>query len=123
MHVDLPGLALVLGLLILLGLCLSSCGYGLALALKDENALSSMLNTLTLPVFLLSGITLPLSLAPPILRTLGNLNPLAYAVNAARELFPGHIASPAVVEGFLLTGMLALLALLWVTRAFQKATA
>lgn len=122
-HVNLAGLTLVLGLLVLLGLCLASCGYGLALVLRDENALSSFLNTLILPIFLLSGITLPLTLAPPILRTLGNVNPLAYAVNAARALFLGQIASAAVVEGFIITGVLALLTLFWVTRAFQKATA
>lgn len=122
-HIDLAGFALVLGLLVLLGLGLASCGYGLALILKDENALSSLLNTLILPIFLLSGIILPLTLAPPILRTLGNLNPFTYSVNAARSLFIGQLAGASVVEGFVITGILALLALFWVTRAFQKATA
>lgn len=59
-----------------------------ALALKDENALSSMLNTLTLPVFLLSGITLPLTLAPPILRTLGNFNPPGLCGQRCTRAFP-----------------------------------
>lgn len=122
LHVNAAGLLLVLGLLILLGLCLSACSYALALALKDVNALSSTLQTLTLPIFLLSGITLPLTLAPPVLRALGNINPIAYAVNAARSLFLGNIASAAVAEGFVIIGALALLALVWVTRAFQRAT-
>jgi ABC-2 type transport system permease protein len=121
-HVNLVGLGFTFGLLILVGLCLSSCSYALALALKDENALSSLLNTFTLPVFLLSGITLPLTLAPPILRTLAEFNPFAYAVNAARSLFNGNLASVAVVEGFLIIGVLALAALVWVTRSFQRAT-
>ena len=119
---NLPGLLLVLGLLVLLGLCIASCSYGLALLLKDENGLSSLLNTLTLPLFLLSGIYLPLTLAPTILRTLGNFNPLAYAVNAARALFLGNITSWSVVEGFAIIGILAILALVWITRAFQRAT-
>lgn len=116
------GLLLVLGLLVLLGLCIASCSYALALLLKDENGLSSFLNTLTLPLLLLSGIFLPLTLAPAPLRTLGNFNPLAYAVNAARALFLGNIASWTVVEGFGMLGVLALLAFVWVTRAFQRAT-
>jgi ABC-2 type transport system permease protein len=120
---NLVGLLLVLGLLILLGLCIASCSYGLALLLKDENGFSSMLNTLNLPLFLLSGIFLPLTLAPPILRALGNINPLAYAVNAARALLVGNSASWTVGEGFIITGVLAVLALVWVTRAFQRATA
>lgn len=116
------GLLLVLGLLVLLGLCIASCSYALALLLKDENGLSSTLNTLTLPLFLLSGIFLPLTFAPAVLRVLGNVNPLTYAVNTARALFLGTIASWTVGEGFLLIGVLAVLALVWVTRAFQKAT-
>lgn len=122
-RVNLVGLAFLCGLLALLGLCLSSCSYGLALAFKDENALSSVLNTFNLPLFLLSGITLPLTLAPPLLRTLGNLNPLAYAVNAARALFTGDIASGVVAKGFALLGILALAALFWAFRAFQRAGA
>ena len=123
LHVNLAGLLLTLGLLALLGLCLSACSYGLALGLRDVNALSSTLQTLTLPIFLLSGITLPLTLAPPVLRVLGNFNPIAYAVNAARALFLGDLGSAAVIEGFVLLGVLALLALFWVTRAFRHATA
>jgi ABC-2 type transport system permease protein len=120
---SLPGLLLVLALLVLLGLCIASCSYALALLFKDENGLSSFLNTLTLPLFLLSGIYLPLTLAPAILRMLGNFNPLAYAVNAARALFLGNMSSWSVVEGFGIIGILAILALIWVTRAFQRATA
>lgn len=122
LHPNLAGLLLVLGLLILLGLCMASCSYALALLFKNENGLSSVLNTVTLPVFLLSGITLPLTLAPPILRALGNFNPVAYAVNTARALFLGNIASWTVGEGFLIVGVLAVLALVWVTRMFQRAT-
>ncbi|HEY3992425.1 MAG TPA: ABC transporter permease [Ktedonobacteraceae bacterium] len=119
---NLVGLFLVLGLLILLGLCIASCSYALALLLKNENGLSSLLNTLTLPLFLLSGIYLPLTLAPAILRELGNFNPLAYAVNTARALFLGNIVNWTVGESFILIGILTVLALIWVTRAFQKAT-
>ncbi|HET8846633.1 MAG TPA: ABC transporter permease, partial [Ktedonobacteraceae bacterium] len=121
-HVDLVGLVFLCGLLALLGLCLASCSYGLALTFKDENALSSVLNTFNLPLFLLSGITLPLTLAPPVLRTLGNFNPLAYAVDTARALFLGDITNATVVKGFVITGVLALAALFWAFRAFQRAT-
>lgn len=114
------GLLLVLGLLVLLGLCIASCSYALALLIKDENGLSSFINTLTLPLLLLSGIMLPLTLAPDILRALGKANPLAYAVNAARVLFLGNIANWTVGEGFIITGVLAALALVWVARTFRR---
>ncbi len=49
------------------------------------------------------------------------LNPFSYAVNTARTLFNGEIASGTVSEGFLIIGVLALLALIWVTRSFRRA--
>lgn len=119
----LPGLILSFVLLVFLAICLSSCAYALALTLKDVNALSSSLNTLTLPIFLLSGITLPLTLAPPILRVIALFNPLAYAVNAARLLFNGTLIDGTVLEGFAITLVLMLLALLWGYRSFQNAVA
>ncbi|MDQ2904062.1 MAG: ABC transporter permease [Ktedonobacteraceae bacterium] len=117
------GLALTFGLLVLIGLCLSSCSYALALALKDANALSSFLNTLSLPIVLLSGITLPLTLAPPVLRAIANFDPFAYEVSAARLLFNGNIANAAVLQGFVIMVVLTLLALLWGVRSFQRTTA
>ena len=117
------GLLWTFVLLVLLGACLSSCSYGLALALKDVNALASFLNTLTMPIFLLSGIYLPLTLAPPVLRTIAAFNPIAYAVSAARLLFNGTIADSTVVEGFVIIGILMLAAILWSARSFQRATA
>lgn len=58
------GLLVVLGLIALIGLLMASCSYALALALKSEDALAPVLTTATLPLLLLSGVLLPLSLAP-----------------------------------------------------------
>lgn len=58
------GILVMLCLLVLLGLVMVSCSYALALALKSEDALAPMLNSITLPLMLLSGILLPMSLAP-----------------------------------------------------------
>ena len=123
-HVSPVGLVFILILLILLGLCMTSCSYALALSLKDENSLSSLLTTLTLPIMLLSGITLPLTLAPPVLRTVAALNPFSYAVSAARTLFlNGNLADVTVIESFAIMGILTLLAIVWAERAFRHAAA
>lgn len=55
--------------LVMLGLLLASCSYALALTLKDENSFSSTLQFFLAPLLLLSGILLPLTLAPDWLRT------------------------------------------------------
>ena len=116
------GLLLTLALLAMLGICLSSCACALALALKDNNTLAALLQTLITPVMFLSGILLPLTLAPPVLRTIGLFNPFAYTVNAARHLFLGNLTDVSVVQSFGLVGGLMVLALLWGMRAFQRAT-
>jgi ABC-2 type transport system permease protein len=121
--VDLAGLAATLGLLVLLGLVMVSCSYAVALALKSEDALAPLLNTVTLPMLLLSGILLPLSLAPGWLRTVAHVNPLSYAVDAARSLFNGHAADVAVTQGFIIMGVLTVLSLWWAAGAFRQATA
>ncbi len=122
-HINPTGLLLTLGLVMLLGICLSSCSYALALLLRDSNALSSFLNTLTLPALLLSGIMLPLTLAPPIIRNIALVNPFAYTVDAARLLFRGIIVDGTVLAGFIIMGVLAVLAMLWAVNSFKRAAA
>lgn len=122
-HIHLVGLFLTLGLVMLLALCLSSCSYALAILLRDANALSSFLNTLTLPALLLSGILLPLTLAPAIIRDIALLNPFTYIVNAARLLFRGIIVDETVLAGFIIIGVLAALAMIWAVNSFKRAAA
>jgi ABC-2 type transport system permease protein len=122
-QINIGGFALALALLAILGICLSSCACALALALKDANAFAALLQTLLTPIMFLSGIMLPLTLAPPILQTIGRFNPFAYAVDAARQLFLGNFANVSVLQGFGLMGGLMVLALLWGVRSFKRATA
>jgi len=123
LQASLAGVALVLGLLVLLGLFTASCSYAVALALKDENAFASTLNFFLLPLLLLSGVLLPLTLAPAWIRTVAALNPFSYAVDAARALFGGNLGDVSVLYGFGVMAILALLALSWAARSFRRATA
>src|SRR5262249_49059663 len=65
---DLSGLLLLLPLLVIIGLLMASCSYALALLTRDEGALASTLNFFILPLMLLSGVMLPLTLAPDLLQ-------------------------------------------------------
>lgn len=118
---DAGGLALLLGLLLIGGLMMASCSYALALLVKDQGALAATINLFVLPLLLLSGIMLPLSLAPEILRNIAKANPFAYAVDAARALVAGHPGDVAVVQAFVILGVLAVLALTWATRSIRQA--
>lgn len=118
---DAGGLLLLLVLLLVGGLMMASCSYSLALLLKDQSALAAAVNLFTLPLLLLSGIMLPLSLAPDVLRNIAKANPFAYAVNAARALVAGHPGDLAVGQAFLILGVLAVLAVYWATRSIRQA--
>lgn len=115
------GLVVALVMLALMGLLLASCSY--ALALKNESALASILQFFTLPLLLLSGVLLPLTLAPDWLRTIAGFNPLSYAVDAARALLEGDLASTDVWQGFAVLAPLAVLAVWWAARSFRRALA
>lgn len=118
---DAAGLVLLLVLLLLSGLMMASCSYAVALLVKDEGSLAAAVNVVTLPLLLLSGIMLPLSFAPDLLRNIAKANPFAYAVDGSRALVDGHLGDVAVLQGFVFFAALALLGLFWVTRTIRKA--
>src|SRR5579859_5585989 len=96
--------------------------YGLALAVKNENALASTVNFFALPLLLLSGITLPITLAPALLQHIARLNPFACAVNAARALVNGNPGDISVLYAFVIFIVLTVLSLAWASRSMRQAT-
>ncbi len=120
LRASVTGVLLVCALLALVGICLAACSYGLALAVRDENGLSSTLNTFSLPLVLLSGVFLPLTLAPPLLRAISSANPLAHVVDAARALLTrGPAAAGPSAWVFGLMALLAALALFWAANMLE----
>ena len=123
LKVDFAGFLLTLVLLILLGLVMTSFSYATALALRSEDALAPVLNTVVLPTMLLSGVLLPMTLAPRWLRIVSSANPLKHAVDATRALFTGHLTDPSVPLGLGIMAVLAALAVWWAVQSFRQATA
>ena len=95
------GLLVMLGLLAMIGLLMASCSYALALWLKSEDALAPFLTTVTLPLLLVSGVLLPFTLAPAWLRHIAAVNPLSYAVDAARAIFNDYLSDAIVAKGLI----------------------
>jgi ABC-2 type transport system permease protein len=123
LHIQVGGLLVMLGLIALIGLLVASISYALALWLKSEDAFAPLLFTATLPLLLLSGVLLPLTLAPSWLRTIADANPLAYAVDAARSLFNNHPGDSSVIKGVLIMAVLAIVAVVTAARSFSRAVA
>lgn len=123
LRLHLGGLLVMLALQALIGLMMASASYALALWLRSEDSLGPVLTTVSLPLLLLSGVLLPLSLAPAWLRAIAALNPLSYAVDAARAVFNDHLADPSVLKGVVIMVLLAAAAVAWAARSFGRAVA
>jgi ABC-2 type transport system permease protein len=115
------GLVLLLLLLAVLTAACSATSSALGMNLKQIGSLAAVVTGVQLPLTLLSGILLPLSLGPAWLRVLGHLNPMYYAVEAARDLAAGTITTAAVGVGFLVMAAVAALSVWWGTRSYQQA--
>jgi ABC-2 type transport system permease protein len=123
LNIHFTGVLVVLGLVGLLGLLMASISYACALWLKSEDSFAPLIFTATLPLLLLSGVLLPLTLAPGWLRAIAAANPLSYAVDAARAVFNDHLGDVSVEKGVLLTAVLAVVAVAIATRSFGRALA
>ena len=117
------GVVIVLALIALIGLLTASIAYAVALWLRSEDSYAPLIFTSSLPILLLSGVLLPLGLAPPWLRTIAAANPLSYAVDAARAIFIDHPGDPSVIKGVLIMLVLAVVAVGIGARAFGRAIA
>jgi ABC-2 type transport system permease protein len=120
LSVNLGGFLLSLLLYAIIGVTMASMSYGFALIYKIEDPLAPTLNTITLPVSLLSGIILPLALAPVWLQDLARINPFSYAVDAARSLFAGNFMNLEIGEGFAVISVLAIVLFAWGLRSLNK---
>jgi ABC-2 type transport system permease protein len=118
---DAGGLALLALLLVLTGMAMACFSYALALLIRDEGGLAASVNLFVLPLMLLSGIMLPITLAPDVLQNVAKFNPFAYAVDASRAMVEGHIGDGSVLKAFIIIGVLAIVMTFWATRSMRQA--
>jgi ABC-2 type transport system permease protein len=123
LQIDPQSIVAMLGLLLLIGLSVAPLSYAGALYLKTEDAFAPVVNAVALPLLLLSGILLPMALAPEWLQFLSNINPLTHAVEAARALFNGDWGNPAVAVGVTISAIFAVFSVWIGSRAFTRAVA
>jgi len=121
--IHIVGYLLLLVILSLVLITTSSFGNALGLILKDEDRLSPIVQGINLPILLLSGMLLPMELAPKWLQYIAHINPAYYAVEAGRLLASGHILETKVGIAFLFLGALCAITVTWATRVFGKAVA
>ena len=117
------GLAVLVVLLSVLMITMSAFSVATALVTKDISSFAAIINGLNLPVLLLAGVLLPITLGPTWMRVLAHFNPLYYAVEGARALSAGAYANPAVWQAFAVLGPLCVVVVAWATGVFRRAVA
>ena len=123
LELNLGGVAVAFAMLALIGLMMSPLSYALALVVKTEDALAPITQAVALPLLLLSGVMLPMTLAPEWLRTIADFNPMYHAVAAIRSLFNANFADSEIVVGSVVLAALTVFALWLGSRAFSRAAA
>lgn len=114
------GAAIAILMVCLLSLGLAAASYSMGLILKDEDSFAPFVQGVSLPLLLLSGILLPMTLAPTWLRRVSELNPLTYVVDGVRALMRGDVSSSDTAQGLVAATALAVVLAWWGTRRFQR---
>jgi ABC-2 type transport system permease protein len=91
-----PGMLYGLLLTVLLGAACAAASNALALSTKSEDVMAPLLNSIAMPVLLLSGILLPMSLGPVWLQTISDFVPTKIIVEGIRAVFVGDFGQPAL---------------------------
>ncbi|AZG45146.1 ABC transporter permease [Gordonia insulae] len=116
---------IVVGILITLivgGAC-AAASNALALTTKSEDVMAPVINMVMMPVLLLSGILLPMTLGPTWLQKLSDFMPFKWIVDAVRGSFAGDIMTSTVAWGLLTAIILGALGTWWGTAVFRKENA
>jgi ABC-2 type transport system permease protein len=123
LHPSWGGVLTSIVLVCVLAVGISAASYAMGLILKDEDAFAPFIQGVSLPLLLLSGVLLPMSLAPAWLDTASKVNPLTHVVDGTRSLFRGDFGDGDVLLGAGIAVALAALLAWWGARIFQRQSA
>jgi ABC-2 type transport system permease protein len=115
------GILAAMAVLAVISMTLSSVSYLMALGAAHEGAMSGMIGMITQPLILLSGVMLPLTLAPGWLRDIAHWNPFSYVVAGSRDMFVGSFGTAAVWQAAVITVGLAVLVIGYTSHKFARA--
>ncbi|MFE2968647.1 ABC transporter permease [Streptomyces sp. NPDC059340] len=123
LRAPLAGILIGFAFVALLTLSLASLSYALAMNVRTPQEFGPAINAMTMPAMLLSGLMLPMTLAPGWLDVLSHFMPFRYLVDAVRDAYVGSYATAHMLYGVLVALGLAALSVTVGTRVFRKAGA
>ncbi|MFN8075644.1 MAG: ABC transporter permease [Kineosporiaceae bacterium] len=123
MSASVGGVALGIGLTLLIGGACAASSNALALTTKSEDVMAPVINMVMMPVLLLSGILLPMTLGPRWLERTSDFMPIKHIVDAVRTSFAADIVGSTMFWGTAWALILFALSLWWGTATFRKENA
>ncbi|WP_327708800.1 ABC transporter permease [Streptomyces sp. NBC_00464] len=123
LRAPLPGVLIGFAFVGLLTVSLASLSYALAMKVGTPQEFGPVINSLTMPAMLLSGLMLPMTLGPRWLDVLSHFTPLRYLVDAVRDAYVGSYATTHMLYGVLVSLGFTALAVTVGTRVFRRAGA
>ena len=120
MDATLAGVVLGTLLTLLIGGACAAASNALALTTKSEDVMAPVINMVMMPVLLLSGILLPMTIGPTWLEKASDFMPIRHIVDGVRSSFGGDFASSGVAWGTAWSLLLFALAVWWGTSTFRK---
>jgi ABC-2 type transport system permease protein len=122
-HAHIAGLLVLAVLLALFMLSMASFSVATALVTKEISGFAAVVNGLNLPILLLAGVLLPISIGPEWMKVLGHFNPLYYLVTASTPLGADTFTGGATWQAFAVLVPLAVITVAWATRVYRRAVA
>ena len=116
----LPGVLLILLTVAFFEMAFSGLFLAFGMATKKTETLSAVSGFLYLPLIFLSTAMFPISFLPGWAQTISNYNPVTYISNVTRELVSGGLNFNTLVEGYALTGTIALATFIVTLYQFRK---
>jgi ABC-2 type transport system permease protein len=118
-----PGVIIGFALVAALAVSLASLSYAFAMRVATPQEFAPVINAVNLPAMLLSGILLPMALAPAWLDVISHFIPFRYLVEAVRAAFVGDYGDGSLALGALVAAALTAVSLTVGTRLFSRAGA
>jgi ABC-2 type transport system permease protein len=123
MRAPVAGVLIGLGFIAVVAVSLAAISYTVGLLTKSEDVLAPAINMVVVPLMLLSGIMLPMTMGPGWLQGIARATPFRYIIDAMRAAYSGHYASTIMLEGVLVSIGLAALCLWVAARVFIRENA
>ncbi|MFJ9819378.1 ABC transporter permease [Streptomyces sp. NPDC101151] len=123
LRAPLPGILIGFAFVALLTVALGSLSYALAMKVRTPQEFGPMINAVSMPSMLLSGLMLPMTLAPAWLDVLSHFVPFRYLVDAVRDAYVGQYTGAPMLYGVLVAVGFAAGAVTVGTRVFRTAGA